>query len=380
MNATTVKHQVMNVPILDLKAQHATIRDAVMAKVQAVIDGQAFVLGQAVLDLEAQIAALSKARYGIGVASGTDGLLIPFKALDLKPGDEIITSPFTFFATAGAIHNAGGTAVFVDIDPVTYNIDPAAVAAAITPRTRAIVPVHLYGQMANMEALLPLARKHGLAIIEDACQSIGARRRIDGQWRMAGELGTATSFSFFPSKNLGGWGDGGMVVTSDEGMEQRVRKIRTHGGTKMYHHDEVGLNSRLDALQAAVLLGKLPFLAGWSEARRKNAAWYNRELADVVGVPATDPANEHIFHQYVIAADRRDELQAHLKGRGVGTAVYYPLPLHLQPCFSHLGGRPGQLPHSEAASHKVLALPVYPEMTDAQKSHVAESIRGFYGR
>ena len=380
MNATSVKNTVMNVPILDLKAQHATIRDAVMARVQAVIDGQAFVLGQAVLDLEAQVAALSKAKYGIGVASGTDGLLIPFKALDLKPGDEIITSPFTFFATAGAIHNAGGKAVFVDIDPVTYNVDPQAVAAAITPRTRAIVPVHLYGQMASMEALLPLAMQHGLAVIEDACQSIGARRRIDGQWRLAGELGTATSFSFFPSKNLGGWGDGGMVVTSDEAMEQRVRKIRTHGGTKMYHHDEVGLNSRLDALQAAVLLGKLPFLEGWSAARRGNAAWYNRELAGVVGVPVTDAANEHIFHQYVIAADRRDDLQAHLKARGVGTAVYYPLPLHLQPCFAYLGYRKGQLPKCEAACEKVLALPVYPEMTDAQKSHVAESIRSFYGR
>jgi dTDP-4-amino-4,6-dideoxygalactose transaminase len=242
------------------------------------------------------------------------------------------------------------------------------------------VPVHLYGQMANMEALGALAKQHGIALIEDACQAIGARRKIGGQWKMAGELGTATAFSFFPSKNLGGWGDGGMVVTSDEAMEQRVRKIRTHGGTKMYHHDEVGLNSRLDALQAAVLLGKLPFLEGWSAARRANAAWYNRELAGVVGVPHTDPANEHIFHQYVISADRRDDLQAHLKGRGVGTAVYYPLPLHLQPCFAYLGGRKGQLPVSEAACEKVLALPVYPEMTEAQKAHVAESIRAFYGR
>ena len=376
---TATKSQTLNVPILDLKAQHATIKDAVMAKVQAVIDNQAFVLGQSVLDLEAEIAKLSHATYGIGVASGTDGLLIPLKALDLKPGDEVITTPFTFFATAGAIHNAGGRSVFVDIEPDTYNIDVKAVEAAITPKTRAIVPVHLYGQMANIEAIMAMAKKKGIAVIEDACQSIGARRKIDGQWRMAGELGTATAFSFFPSKNLGGWGDGGMIVTSDEKMEKRVRSIRTHGGTKMYHHEEVGLNSRLDALQAAALLGKLPFLAGWSEARRKNAAFYNSELKGVVGVPVTEAANEHIFHQYVISADKRDELQAHLKARGVGSAVYYPLPLHLQPCFAYLGGKPGQMPHSEAASHKVLALPVYPEMTQAQKAHVVDSIRGFYG-
>jgi dTDP-4-amino-4,6-dideoxygalactose transaminase len=383
MTAPTLdrKAGVMNVPILDLKAQHATIREALLEKVLPVIDGQTFILGQPVLDLEARIAALSAAKHGIGCASGTDGLLLPFKALDLKPGDEVITSPFTFFATAGALHNAGGTAVWVDVDPVTYCMDPDALAAAITPRTRAIVPVHLYGQMAPMEKIMPIARQHGLAVIEDACQSIGARRKVDGQWRMAGELGTATSFSFFPSKNLGAWGDAGMIVTSDDAMEQRVRKLRTHGGTKMYHHDEVGFNSRLDALQAAVLLAKLPYLEQWSEARRRNAAFYNQALAGVAGVatPVTDPMNEHIFHQYVIQADRRDELQAHLKAKGIGTAVYYPVPLHLQPCFAHLGGRPGQMPVSEAASHRVLALPVYPEMTEAQKQHVADGIRSFYG-
>lgn len=371
----------MNVPILDLKAQHAVVRDAVMAQVMPVIEGQAFILGQAVIDLETRIAALSHARHGIGVASGTDGLLIPLKALDLKAGDEVITSPFTFFATAGAIHNAGGRSVFVDIDPVTWCIDPAAVEAAITPRTRAIVPVHLYGQMAAMERLMPLAKRHGLAVIEDACQSIGARRKVDGHWRLAGELGTATSFSFFPSKNLGAWGDAGMVVTSDDAMEQRVRRLRTHGGFKMYHHDEVGLNSRLDAFQAAVLLAKLPWLQQWSEARRANAAWYNAQLAGVAGVrtPVTDAGNEHIFHQYVIEADRRDDLQAHLKAQGVGTAVYYPLPLHLQRCFAYLGGREGQMPVSEAACKRVLALPVYPEMTEAQKQHVVGAIRSFFG-
>lgn len=371
----------MNVPILDLKAQHATIRDALMQQVLPVIEGQTFILGQPVLDLEAQVAALSHARHGIGCASGTDGLLLPLKALDLKPGDEVITSPFTFFATAGAIHNAGGRSVFVDIDPATYTIDPAAVAAAITPRTRAIVPVHLYGQMAAMEELLKLTRNRGIAIIEDACQSIGARRSIDGEWRLAGELGTATSFSFFPSKNLGAWGDAGMIVTSDDTMEKRVRSLRTHGGTKMYHHDEVGLNSRLDALQAAVLLAKLPFLQRWSAARRGNAAWYNQQLAGVPGVstPVTESANEHIFHQYVIQADRRDALQAHLKEQGIGSAIYYPVPLHLQPCFSYLGYQAGQLPVSEGATHRVLALPVYPELTEAQKAHVVGAIRSFFG-
>ncbi|OGT95317.1 MAG: transcriptional regulator [Gemmatimonadetes bacterium GWC2_71_9] len=370
----------MNVPLLDLKAQHVQIRDAVLQKLQQVVEEQAFILGQPVQDLEVRIAALSHAKHGIGVASGTDGLLLPLKALDLKPGDEVITSPFTFFATAGAIHNAGARPVFADIDPHTYNLEPAAVEAAITPRTRAILPVHLYGQMAALERLVPLARNRGVALIEDACQAIGARRKVDGEWRTAGELGTATSFSFFPSKNLGGWGDGGMVVTSDDRMGERVRRLRTHGGAKLYHHDEVGVNSRLDALQAAVLLAKLPYLQSWSEARRANAAWFCEALKSVAAVrtPVTDPLNEHIFHQYVIEAERRDALQAHLKAKGIGTAIYYPVPLHLQPCFAYLGYAAGQFPVAEAASHRVLALPVYPELTEAQQAYVAGAIREFY--
>jgi len=371
----------MNIPILDLKAQHATIKDALMQRVMPVIEGQTFILGQPVTDLEVRVAALSHAKHAIGVASGTDALLLPLKALDLKPGDEVITAAFTFFASGGAIHNAGATPVYVDIDAASYCVDPAAVEAAITPKTRAIMPVHLYGQLAAMEKLLPIAQKRGIPIIEDAAQAIGARRKVNGEWRTAGELGTATGFSFFPSKNLGGWGDGGMVVTSDERMHERVRRARTHGGTKMYHHDEVGTNSRLDALQAAVLLAKLPYLQQWSEARRANAAYYAKALAGVPGVktPATDANNEHIFHQYVIQADRRDALQAHLKEQGIGTAVYYPVPLHLQPCFAHLGYQKGSLPVTEAASLKVLALPVYPEMTEAQKAYVVKAIRGFYG-
>ncbi|HEY2806052.1 MAG TPA: DegT/DnrJ/EryC1/StrS family aminotransferase [Gemmatimonadales bacterium] len=371
----------MNVPILDLKAQHATIRDAVMQKVMPVIEGQTFILGQVVQDLEVRIAALSHAKYGIGVASGTDALLLPLKALDLKPGDEVICPTFTFFATAGAIHNAGGTPKFVDIDADTYNLDVAKVEAAIGPRTRAIMPVHLYGQMAPMLELMKLAAPRGIAVIEDAAQAIGARRKVDGAWRTAGEMGSATGFSFFPTKNLGGWGDGGMVVTSDDRMEKRIRMLRTHGGIKTYHHEEVGFNSRLDALQAAVLLAKLPWLQQWSEARAANAAFYARSLAGVGGVrtPVTDKANEHIFHQYMIDADRRDELQAHLKAAGIGSMVYYPVPLHLQPCFADLGGKAGQMPVAERASGRVLALPVYPEMTQAQKDHVVGAIRSFFG-
>src|SRR2546421_122114 len=274
---------------------------------QAVVESQQFVMGPAVAQLELEIARLARVQHGIACASGTDALLLPLKALQLRPGDEVITTPFTFFATAGTIHNAGGTPVFVDIDPETFNLDPTRVAGAITPRTRAVVPVHLYGQMAALERLLPIAAARGLHIVEDAAQAIGARRRVDGQWRMAGELGWVTAFSFFPSKNLGAWGDGGMMVTSDAGLAERLRKLRLHGGAKQYHHDEVGINSRLDTLQAAVLLAKLPHLASWSARRREHAAYYSEGLADLPAVrpPAVDPANEHIFHQYTLRVERR---------------------------------------------------------------------------
>ena len=370
----------MNVPLVDLVAQYRTIKDEVLPAIQAVIESQQFVMGPAVARLESAVAQLAHAKHGIACASGTDAVLLPLKALDLEPGDEVITTPFTFFATAGTIHNAGGTPVFVDIEPGTFNIDPAAVEAAITPRTRAIVPVHLYGQMAAMERLLAIARARGLKIVEDAAQAIGARRSIDGEWRMAGELGWATGYSFFPSKNLGAWGDGGMMVTSDDAVAERLRKLRLHGGAKQYHHDEVGINSRLDSLQAAVLLAKLPHLEAWSAKRREHAAYYTRGLADLPAVrpPAVDPANEHIFHQYTLRAERRDELQAHLKRHGIGSAIYYPVPLHLQPCFSHLGYRPGRLPESERVSAEVLSLPVYPELTQGQLDCVIETIGGFY--
>ncbi|GIW53496.1 MAG: hypothetical protein KatS3mg081_2851 [Gemmatimonadales bacterium] len=271
----------LTVPLLDLKAQFSAIRDEVMPALLAVIERQQFILGPEVEELEKAIAKLSATRYAVACASGTDALLLTLKALDLEPEEEVITSPFTFFATAGAIWNAGGKPVFADIEPETFNIDPAAVEAAIGPRTRAVVPVHLFGQMARMEDLLRIASGRGLVLIEDAAQAIGARRKIDGRWRMAGELGWAGAFSFFPSKNLGAWGDGGMIVTQDGALAERLRRLRTHGGLKHYHHEEVGTNSRLDTLQAAVLLAKLPHLGAWSAARREVAARYSEELSGV---------------------------------------------------------------------------------------------------
>jgi len=370
----------MNIPLLDLVAQYNTIKDDVLAAMMKVVETQHFIMGPSVPELERAIARLSHAKHGIGCASGTDALLLPLKALNLKPGDEVITTPFTFFATAGTIHNAGGTPVFVDIQPGTFNIDPAAVKRAMTPRTRAIMPVHLYGQMADMLELMAIAKSQGVKIIEDAAQAIGARRKIDGEWRMAGELGWVTGYSFFPSKNLGAWGDAGMMVTSDDAAADRLRKLRLHGGARQYHHEEVGTNSRLDTLQAAVLLAKLPHLSPWSAKRLEHAAYYTQALADVpqVQAPVVDPANEHIFHQYTLRAERRDALQAHLKKEGIGHAVYYPISLHRQPCFAHLGYKDGSLPQAERASTEVISLPIYPELTRAQLDRVVDTIREFY--
>ncbi len=370
----------MNVPMLDLVAQYNAIKGDVLPAMMQVIETQQFIMGAWVPQLETEVAKLSHARHGIGCASGTDALLLPLKALNLKPGDEVITTPFTFFATAGTIHNAGGTPVFVDIQPDTFNIDPAAVKRAITPRTRAIMPVHLYGQMADMLELMQIGRSKGVKVIEDAAQAIGARRKIDGEWRMAGELGWVTGYSFFPSKNLGAWGDAGMMVTSDNAVAERLKKLRLHGGAKQYHHDEVGTNSRLDSLQAAILLAKLPHLAAWSAQRREHAAYYTKALADVrqVKPPVVDLANEHIFHQYTLRAERRDELAAHLKKEGIGHAVYYPVPLHRQPCFAHLGYKDGSLPQAEQAAREAISLPIYPELTRTQLDRVIDAIRGFY--
>ncbi len=365
----------MRVPVLDLKAQYLTIKDEVLARMMDVIERQQFIMGPEIAMLEREVATLSGTEHAIACASGTDALLLPLRALDLAPGDEVITTAFTFFATAGAIHNAGGTPVFVDIDAATFNIDPAAVEAAITPRTRAIVVVHLYGQMVAMERILAIAAQHGLAVIEDGAQAIGARRQIDGTWSPAGALGTCGTFSFFPSKNLGGWGDGGMIVTQDTPLAERLRKLRVHGGAKQYHHEEVGLNSRLDTLQAAILLAKLPHLADWSAARRDRAARYTAAFAGTaIRPPVIDPANEHIFHQYTIRVADRDTVREHLTAREIGSMVYYPVALHMQPCFAHLGWGAGTLPVTEMAMAEVLSLPIYPELTDAQQDAVIAAV------
>lgn len=368
----------MPVPLLDLQAQHASIREDVLASLLKVVDAQKFILGEQVEELEQRIAELSGTQFAVGCASGTDALLLALRALDIGRGDEVITAPFTFFATAGAIHNVGAKPVFADIEPDTFNISPQAAAAALTATTRAVVPVDLFGQMAAIDAIA--AALPELPIIEDAAQAIGARRRIGESWVRAGEKATMGTLSFFPSKNLGGYGDGGMVVTQDEQLAIRLRRLRVHGGLRMYHHEEVGYNSRLDALQAAVLLAKLPRLEEWSAARRRNARYYDHAFADVpeVQTPVIDDRNESIFNQYTIRVPRRDELQAHLKQRGIGTSIYYPLPLHMQPCFAYLGYREGAFPESERAAREVLSLPIYPELSASQLDEVVEAVRSFF--
>jgi dTDP-4-amino-4,6-dideoxygalactose transaminase len=370
----------MPVPLLDLKAQHSAIKDEVVAAMLGVVDEQAFILGPAVEQLEQAVARLSRVKHAVGCASGTDALLLAFRALDIARGDEVVTTPFTFFATASTIHNVGATPVFADIEPETFNLDPTLAAAVVTSRTRAVVPVDLFGQMAEIERFTALMPK--VPIVEDAAQSIGARRKIGGRTAMAGEAATIGTLSFFPTKNLGGYGDGGMVVTQDDALATRLRRLRVHGGAREYFHDEVGYNSRLDTIQAAVLLAKLPHLEGWSAKRREHARYYNEALADVSGIrtPVVRPENESIFNQYTIRAERRDDLAAHLKKKGIGTKVYYPLPLHLQPCFSYLGYTKGSCPESERAAAEVISLPIYPELTRAQLDESIAWVRSFYGR
>ena len=375
----------MSVPLLDLKAQHATIRADVVAAMLRVVDAQTFILGDAVSSLETDIASLSHVAHAVGCANGTDAILLALRALDIGRGDEVITTPFTFFATAGTIHNVGATPVFVDIDPATFNIRPDAVAAARTATSKAVIPVDLFGQMAAIEEVALAVP--GLPIIEDAAQSIGARRSVDGVSRMAGEMATIGTFSFFPSKNLGGYGDGGMIVTQDAAIAERLRRLRVHGGAKQYVHDEVGYNSRLDALQAAILSAKLPHLAAWSHGRRANAAYYDQALSSLADAgaltrPFVAPENESIFNQYTIrvAGGKRDALQGFLKDRGIGTSIYYPLPLHLQPCFAYLGYREGQCPESERAAREVLSMPIFPELTHAQLDEVVSGINSFFSK
>jgi dTDP-4-amino-4,6-dideoxygalactose transaminase len=370
----------MAVPLLDLKAQHATIRDDVVAALMDVVDQQTFILGDPVAQLECSVAGLSQVKYAVGCANGTDAILLALRALGVGQGDEVITTPFTFFATGGAVHNVGARPVFVDIDARTYNIDPALIGAAITPQSKAVIAVDLFGQMAPIEQVAAAGK--GLPVIEDSAQSIGASRVIDGKTVMAGEAAAIGTYSFFPSKNLGGYGDGGMMVTQDEVLFEALMKLRTHGSRRTYYHEIVGYNSRLDALQAAVLRAKLPHLEAWSAARRRNAAYYDAAFADVseVTTPYVDPANTSIYNQYTIRVAQRDALQAYLKDRGIGSNVYYPLPLHLQPCFAYLGYTEGQCPVAERAAKEVLSLPVFPELTTAQLDEVIAAVRGFFGR
>jgi dTDP-4-amino-4,6-dideoxygalactose transaminase len=366
-----------SVPLLDLTAQHRDIAAVIEAAALEVIRSQRFILGSTVERFEEQIAERVGSRHAIGCASGTDALLLALKALQLEPGDEVVIPSFTFFATAGAVWNAGLTPVFCDIDPVTFNITAATVEAQLTGRTRAIIPVHLFGQMAPMAELMALADRHGLAVIEDAAQSIDAAQEMDGVTRPAGSVGTMGAFSFFPSKNLGGWGDGGMITTDDDAMAELLRKLRVHGGRQVYHHEMVGTNSRLDALQAAILSVKLPHLEAWTEARRDHARHYDRTLAGIESIttPAEAPGNRHVYNQYTIRSTRRDELKQHLDQAGIGNAIYYPLPLHLQQCFESLGGRPGDLPVTEQAATEVLSIPVFPELTREQQEDVVQALR-----
>jgi len=362
----------MNVPLLDLKAQYASIRTEVVAAITEVLESQAFILGKKVEQCEKDIAAYSKCAHAIGVSSGSDALLVCLMAEDVGPGDEVITTPYSFFATAGAIARLGAVPVFVDIDPETYNIDANELESRITERTRAIIPVHLYGQMADMDPIIEIARRHNLIVIEDAAQAIGSEYKGS----RAGSIGDYGCFSFFPSKNLGCAGDGGMIVTNNAQKAEKLRCLRGHGASPKYYHKLIGGNFRLDAIQAAVVLAKLPHLDAWTAARQANAKSYDALFADAgvaVKVPkvATD---RHIFNQYVIQVNNRNDLQAHLKQKGIGTEVYYPVPLHLQECFSDLGYRHGSMPHSESAAKETLALPVHPELTQEQLEYVAESV------
>jgi dTDP-4-amino-4,6-dideoxygalactose transaminase len=370
----------MAVPLLDLKAQHATIRDSVVNAMMKVVDDQAFILGDPVEKLEREVGKLSHTTHAIGCANGTDAILLSLRALDIGRGDEVLTTPFTFFATAGAVHNVGARPVFADIDPDTFNLSAESIEANLRPGLKAIIAVDLFGQMAPVETITDAAGD--VPVIEDAAQSIGARRKIDGQWVMAGQGATIGTFSFFPSKNLGGYGDGGMIVTQRDDIATRLRRLRVHGGLKTYYHEEVGYNSRLDALQAAILSAKLPSLQAWSAARRKNAAYYDAAFADLddVRTPTIDPANESIYNQYTLRVARRDQLQLHLKERSIGSAIYYPLALHLQPCFEYLGYKRGAFPEAERATSEVISLPVYPELKQSQLDEVIDAVRGFYGR
>jgi dTDP-4-amino-4,6-dideoxygalactose transaminase len=370
---------MMKVPLLDLKAQYRAIKDEVIAATRELYETQRFILGPKVEKLEERVARYCQTEYAVGVSSGTDALLISLMAAGIGPGDEVITSPHTFFATAGSIARVGATPVFVDIEEDTYNIDPQAITEKITKQTKAMIPVHLYGQCCDMDPILELAHAHEIMVIEDAAQAIGAEYK----GRRAGCMSDMGCFSFFPSKNLGAFGDGGMVTTSSDILYEKLKILRVHGSDPKYYHKLIGGNFRLDALQAAIILVKLPYLDQWTSARRANARRYrelfsHKGLDGFIGLPV-EKNGRHIYNQFVIAVQTdRDELRRFLNEAGIGTEVYYPVPMHLQPCFEYLNARKGSFSKSEAAAEKTLALPIYAELTDEQQEYVVQKINAFY--
>jgi dTDP-4-amino-4,6-dideoxygalactose transaminase len=378
--STSSKSSVQPFPFLDLKAQYRTIKSEVDAVIQRVMESQQFILGPEVESFENEIAAYTQTQFAIACASGSDALLLALMALEVGPGDEVVTTPFTFVATAGSIARLGARPVFVDIDPNTYNLDPGKLTAAISSKTKAIIPVHLFGMAAQLDSIMQIANARGIPAIEDAAQAIGATYRD----RPVGSIGLCGCFSFFPSKNLGGAGDGGLLTTGDGEFADKLRVLRNHGGHSKYECELIGMNSRLDALQAAILRVKLGYLDEWTAGRRRNAARYlelfkGRGLDRMLTLPQVQEGCTHIYNQYVIRSPRRDELKDHLRACGVPSDIYYPIPLHLQQAFAYLKYRPGDLPQSERASREVLALPIFPEMSAGQQDLVVESIARFYG-
>jgi dTDP-4-amino-4,6-dideoxygalactose transaminase/acetyltransferase-like isoleucine patch superfamily enzyme len=381
----------MNIPLLDLKAQFAGIQTDIQKAINEVLESQYFILGPTVENFEKTVADYVGTQHAIGVGSGTDALLLALMALDLGPGDEVITTPYSFFATAGVISRVGATPVFVDIDPITYNINPAQIEEKITSKTRAIIPVHLYGQAADMSAITQIAQKHDLKVIEDAAQALGASYPVQSDWRKVGSLGHLGCYSFFPSKNLGAYGDGGMIVTNDDALAEKLRILRVQGAKPKYHHSVVGCNSRLDAIQAAILNVKLQHLDTWSRKRSDNAEMYLEMLSEkclikreIIMPPRRVYPNgptfsgDHVFNQFVIRLKPRNELQAFLKDRGIATEVYYPVPLHIQACYKDLGYTIGDMPEAERAANETLALPIYPELTHEQQQYVVDQIAVFF--
>ena len=367
----------MTVPLMDLTAQYAAIKSEIDSTLLRVLETQRFILGPEVEAFEKDVKDYLNVRHAAGCASGTDALLLPLKALPAAPRSDVIVPSFTFFATAGAVWNAGFRPVFCDVDPDTFNVTAESIEAVWTERTVAVVVVHLFGQMAPMREILALAKPRGAFVLEDVAQAFGA----SSPEGMAGSVGDAGACSFFPTKNLGAFGDGGMVVTSDKELAEEVKKIRVHGGRKMYHHETVGTNSRLDSLQAAILRVKLRYLDSWAAQRVINASYYTDALSGIDGLrtPKTMDGFAHVYNQYTLKVDRRDELQAHMKSRGIGSGIYYPVPLHLQQCFNELGGSEGDCPVTEELCRTVLSLPIYPELGEEKRAQVGKVVRSFYG-